>query len=157
VKSLDYYGAAEMSHREIAEIVSGKYKVADWWSQAVTVGYERIKGLRARGQRRDGSYEASKSKTFNVPVETLYDAWKDAATRKRWLGDSVVKVRTATPHKWMRLGWNDGSIVAVGFLAKGKSKSSVAVQHTKLSDQETAGRLKTFWSERLDALSQLLK
>jgi hypothetical protein len=68
VKSLDHHGAAELPHREIVDLVQKKYKVGDWWSQMVTVGYERIKGLRARGQRRDGSYEATKSRTFNVPI-----------------------------------------------------------------------------------------
>jgi hypothetical protein len=56
----------------------------------------------------------------------------------------------------MRLGWADGSIIAVGFLGKGKSKSSVAVQHEKLPDRETANRLKQYWSDRLDALGELL-
>ncbi|CAN5701216.1 hypothetical protein BH23GEM1_BH23GEM1_01270 [soil metagenome] len=51
----------------------------------MTVGYERINGLRARGQRRDGSYEASKSRTFNVPVARLFDAWANPALRKKWL------------------------------------------------------------------------
>jgi hypothetical protein len=155
VKSLDYHGAAAMSHREIAELVSGKYKVPAWWTQTVTVGYERIKGLRARGQRRDGSYEASKSRTFAVPVRVLFDAFADANTRKRWLGERIT-VRTASSPKSMRIGWSDGSIIAVGFMAKGESKSSVAIQHTKLPDRETAERLKKFWSEKLDALGAVL-
>ena len=156
VKSLDYYGADKMSHRDIAALVSEKYKVPSWWTQTVTVGYERIKGLRARGQRRDGTYEASKSRTFNVPVTTLFDAWKSAKLRKRWLDDPTVKVRTATSPKSMRLGLSDGTIVAVGFYPKGEGKSSVAVQHTKLPDRETADRLKKYWSERLDALGDAL-
>jgi hypothetical protein len=156
VKSLDYYGADTMSHRDIAALVSEKYKVPDWWTQTVTVGYERIKGLRARGQRRDGTYEASKSRTYDVPVEKLFKAWKDSNVRKRWLDDTSVKVRTATAPKSMRLGWSDGTIVAVGFYPKGKTRSSVAVQHTKLPDRETANRLKQYWSERFDALSDAL-
>jgi len=59
VYALDRRGAQEMSHREIAALVSEKYKVTDWWSQMVTVGYERIKGLRARGQRRDNGFRLS--------------------------------------------------------------------------------------------------
>ena len=156
VKSLDYHGAEQMSHRDIAALVSEKYKVADWWTQSVTVGYERIKGLRARGQRRDGSYEASKSRTFNVPVATLFDAWADARVRRRWLDGATVKVRTATAPKSMRLGWNDGSIIAVGFIAKGTAKSSVAVQHTKLPNREAADHLKKYWSDRMDALAAVL-
>jgi len=156
VSALDYLGAKEMSHRDIATLVNQKYKIGGWWSQTVTVGYERIKGLRARGQRRDGTYEASKSRTFDVPVTTLFEAWADANTRRRWLNGESVKVRTATAPKSMRLGWSDGSIIAIGFQAKGKSKSSVAVQHTKLPDRETADRLKQYWSDRLSALGKTL-
>ena len=155
VYALDRQGAEKMSHGEIATLVKTKYKVADWWTQTVTVGYERIKGLRARGQRRDGSYEATKSRTFNVPVSRLFDAWKDSATRRRWLNDSV-RIRTATSPKSMRIGLSDGSIVAVGFYPKAESKSSVAVQHAKLPDKATADRLKKYWSERLDELAAVL-
>ena len=156
VNALDYYGAETMSHREIAELVRTKYKVPDWWTQTVTVGYERIRGLRARGQRRDGTYEANKSRTFDVPVAKLFDAWAKPAKRGKWLNTPGVKVRTATAPKSMRLGWSDGAIVAVGFTPKGKSKSAVAVQHTKLPDKDTADRVKAYWSERLDTLGEHL-
>jgi hypothetical protein len=156
VRALDYHGAKEMSHRDIAALVHKKYKIDGWWAQTVTVGYERIKGLRARGQRRDGTYEASKSRTFDVPVTTLFEAWADAGVRRRWLDGESVKIRTATAPKSMRLGWSDGSIIAIGFQPKGKSRSSVAVQHTKLADKETADRLKEYWTERLDTLGDVL-
>jgi hypothetical protein len=121
----------------------------------VTVGYERIKGLRAKGQRRDGSYEASKSRTFDVPVKTLFAAWADGVTRRRWLTGAAVRIRTANEPKSMRLDWNE-SIVAVGFAPKGSSRSSVAVQHTKLPNRETANELKEYWAARLDALGDVL-
>lgn len=75
VKSLDRAKAYMWPHREIAKYVTEKYKVPDWWAQTVTVGYQRIKGLRAVGQRRDGSFEANKSKTFAVPLAELYRAF----------------------------------------------------------------------------------
>ena len=153
---LDYYRADKMAHRDIAALVNKKFKIEGWWSQAVTVGYERIKGLRARGQRRDGSYEANKSRTYNVPAGTLFDAWANARVRGRWLDGEIGKVRTSTAAKSMRLDGKDGSIVAVGFWPKGPSKSAVSVQHTKLRDQETATKLKKYWGERLDALRDVL-
>jgi hypothetical protein len=156
VAALDREGANEMAHRDIVAILNKKYKIDGWWSQTVTVGYERIKGLRARGQRRDGTYEAGKSRTFNVPVATLFDAWADASRRRKWLSADNVRVRTATSPKSIRLGWTDGSIIAVGFLPKGKSRSSVSLSHTKLPDRATANRLKAFWSEALDALGEVL-
>ena len=156
VHALDYYGAAEMSHRDIAALVREKYKTPSWWTQTVTVGYERIRGLRARGQQRSGTFTMTRSRTFNVNVATLFNAWADAVLRKRWLNGARVRVRTATAPKSMRLNWTDGSIVAVGFSAKGPTKSSVAVEHTKLPDREIADQLKQYWSERFDALADAL-
>lgn len=153
---LDYHRADTLPHREIAALVSKKFKIEGWWAQAVTVGYERIKGLRARGQRRDGSYEANKSRTYNVPIATLFDAWADARVRGRWLDNEIGRVRTSTRERSMRLDGRDQSIVAVGFWSKGPGKSAVAVQHTKLRDPETAGAVKRYWSERLDALARVL-
>jgi hypothetical protein len=156
VRTLDKHEAERMSHRDIAVLVSQTYKVQDWWSQMVTVGYERIKGLRVRGQRRDGTYEASKSRTFNLPVGELFDAWADAAVRKRWLEAAGVKVRSATKPKAMRIAWPDGTVVIVGFTPKGSAKSSVAIAHTKLPDRETANQLKAYWAAQFDALGDVL-
>ncbi len=156
VRVLDAEGAATLPHREIARILYGKHGIPGWWAQGVTVGYERIKGLRERGQRRGGSYEAGRSRTFNVPIKTLFEAWSDAATRRRWLRRSDVTVRTATPPKTIRFQWPDSTIVVVGFVAKGKTKSVVSLAHTKLPDRTAAEKAKSFWSERLDTLSSLL-
>ena len=155
VKSLDHHGADKMTHTEIAKLVKGTYNVPSWWTQTVTVGYERIKGLRVRGQQRNGSYQATKSKTFSVPVEVLFDAWSDAKTRKRWLDGAKIRIRTATRPKSMRIDWND-SIVAIGFFEKGKGKSSVAVEHSKLQSREAADDVKRYWSERFGVLAELL-
>jgi hypothetical protein len=155
VKVLDQNGAARMTHRDIVALLSSRHDVGSWWAQTITVGYERVKGLRARGQKRNGTFGAGKSRTFNVPVNTLFNAWKDADIRSRWL-DEAVKIRTATRPKSMRLGWPDGTIVAVGFVAKSLSKSSVAIEHSKLADQATAERLKLYWAERFDVLRDVL-
>ena len=112
VDALDYVGAHAWPHRRIAEYVRTRFKVRDWWCQTVTVGYERIRGLRAIGQRRDGSYEANKSRTFAVPVERLFAAFAEDGVRERWL--PTVTLRKATPHKWARLTAADGSPVGLG-------------------------------------------
>ncbi|MGK2961113.1 MAG: hypothetical protein ACSLFK_03080 [Gemmatimonadaceae bacterium] len=51
---------------------------------------------------------------------------------------------------------SDGTIVAVGFTPKGKDRSSVALRRAGLPDRETADRLKQYWSEKLDALAEVL-
>jgi hypothetical protein len=154
-RSLDRHGADKLSHTELAEIIHTTFKVGDWWAQTVAVGYERIKGLRTRGQRRDGSFSANKSRTFSVSAEKLFDAWHDAAIRKRWFGDGS-RVRTSQRAKSMRLGLSDGGIVAVNFIPKGKDKSAVAVQQEKLPSTDAAAQFKVEWSNRFDALASIL-
>ena len=153
---LDAAGGKSMDHKEIVAVVS-KHGVGSWWRQMVTVGYERIKGLRAKGQQRNGTYGATKSRTFPVPVATLFEAWLNPKMRRRWLKDETVRVRTATVPKSMRLDWTDGSIIAVGFTAKGKVKSAVALEHTKLPDRDAVARVKQEWAERLEALGAALQ
>ncbi len=156
VKALDRVAAHTWPHREIAHYVHEKYKVPGWWAQTVTVGYERIKGLRAIGQRRGGGFEATKSKTFAVPLARLYRAWSDARTRARWLADVDLTIRTATRDKSMRITWPDKTSVAVGFTGKGSTKSQVAIQHERLPDKAAATRLKQYWEQRLAGLGEVL-
>lgn len=153
VKTLDAVKANEKPHGEIARYVSS-LGTPDWWTQGVTVGYERIRGLREKGQRRGGGYEANKSRTFAVPVAKLFEMFAKAPKRKRWL-PVVMKVRTSNPHKTIRASFDDGTLVQFYFLDKG-AKSTVAVQHQKLADKATADATKKLWAERLDALAELL-
>jgi hypothetical protein len=156
VRALDRVAAYDWPHREIAQYVHEKYKVPNWWTQMVTVGYERIKGLRERGQRRDGGFEASKSKTFAVPLTRLYRAFGDARARVRWLPGVKLVVRTATRNKAMRITWPDATSVELYFAGKGAARSQVAVQHRKLPDKAAVTRVKQYWAERLAALEDVL-
>ncbi|HEX8170910.1 MAG TPA: hypothetical protein VF824_10260 [Thermoanaerobaculia bacterium] len=155
VAYLDDFGAKVKEHRDVATHLSS-IGVKNWWSQMVTVGYERIRGLRAVGQRRAGTWEATKTRTVAVPVDRLYDAFAEAKQRARWLRGVKLNVRTATRPKSMRITMDDGTDLQLGFYAKGDGKSSVAIQHAKLADKKTADEMKVFWSERLDALVKML-
>ncbi len=151
---LDRAGAARKPHREIARYVSS-LGTPSWWSQMVTVGYERIRGLRDRGQRRGGGYQASKSRTFNVPVEKLFKAFANPRIRRRWLPVKIA-VRSAAPQKRMRVTWHDGTVAVFEFMSKGSAKSAVAVGHQKLPDKAAADAIKKAWGEDFDRLGKLL-
>jgi hypothetical protein len=155
VYALDRVKASEWPHPEIAKYVHEKYKVSDWWSQSVTVGYERIKGLRAHGQRRDGTYEVSKSKVIAVPVAKLYSAFSNPAVRSQWL-DVPLDVTTASKNKSIRGRFPDGTPLDFGFYVKGDGKSQVALGHRKLKSAADATRLKSYWTEKLNVLARLL-
>ncbi len=154
VKALDKMGAAEKPHRDIAKAVAA-FGTPSWWTQTVTVGYERIRGLRAKGQLRSGAYQTTKSRTVNVPLARLYTAFSDARTRARWL-DANATIKSASPKKRVRLVWDDGTAAIVGFYAKGAAKSFVAVEHVKLPSQAAADARKKAWTEALDRLAHAL-
>ncbi|MBI2401733.1 MAG: SRPBCC domain-containing protein [Gemmatimonadetes bacterium] len=122
----------------------------------MTVGYQRIKGLREQGQRRSGEYEASKSRTLPVSLTKLYRAFSQPRLQSQWLPDVTLAVRSATPNKYIHITWEDGTSVDAGFTSKARSKAQVAVQHRKLQSKEAANRMKQYWTERLDALAEML-
>jgi hypothetical protein len=141
-KVLDAIG--DKKHAALAKHLSS-LGVPSWWSQMVTVGYERIRGMRARGQARSGSWRAGKSKTFAVPIGTLFKAFRKSLP-------AGVKVRTATTPKSMRITWDDGTSVHVGFLDKG-AKSTVALEHAGLKSKADVDRVKKYWAEHFTALA----
>jgi hypothetical protein len=157
VELLDAKGAAALPHGEIAAYVHEEFGISGWWSQSVTVGYERIKGLREIGQRRGGGFEASKSKTVPVPVERLRRAVTDRRLRARWLPDAEPTLRRTRSEQSARFTWEDGTPVVFWFVAKGEAKSQVAVTHAKLASKAEAEERKAYWGERLAALAELLK
>ncbi len=154
---LDAWGAAEKPHKDIAQYVCD-LGVDGWWAQGVTVGYERIKGLRAHGQRRNGHFEGSASKTFAVPVERLFTAWTDDADRDRWLEPGMLTMRTAQDHRSARFDIaGDDGILALWFTEKGSGKSSVALQLDKLPSKEAADEFRATWKAHLANLARHLK
>lgn len=157
VEALDAIDAQEMSHRDIAKAVRERWPaIGGWWAQMVTVSYERIRGLRAKGQQRDTKlFDANKSRTYPVPVSELYAAW-GARKRGRWLGDVDVTIRTSKKDRSMRITWPDGTDVHAFFESKGPTKSTVSVQHRKLTSAKAVAKAKEEWHERLDRLRTLL-
>ena len=156
VWALDRAGAHEWSHRAIADYVNKAYKTGDWWTQAVVVGYERIKGLRDIGQRRGGGYEANKSKTIAAPAAAIYRAFADSRVRRKWLPGVDVTIRKGTPGKSARMTWEDGTSVEVWLTPKG-AKTATAITHTKLSGKEDADARKRYWDDKLKALAAVIE
>ena len=154
---LDGWDAVSRPHKEIARWLMDEQNVAGWSAQAITVSYERARGLRAVGEHADG-FAVTASKTVAVPVERLFAAFTDKRLRRRWLTGDELRERTVKKPKSARYDWADGtSRVVAWFEAKGPDKSVVALQHEKLPDAGEAERMKAFWRERVAALKESLE
>jgi hypothetical protein len=152
---LDEWGADSLSHKELARRVAEELDIDSlgWNAQAITVSYERARGLREVGERADG-FAAGVQKTIAAPTERVFDAFVDPSERGRWLPDGELRERTATRPKTARYDWgDDGTRVHVTFLDKGVGRSTIAVDHRRLPDKAEADRMKALWRERLGALA----
>ena len=128
-----------------------------WEAQAVTVSYERARGMRVVGQRSDG-FAITTSKTVAVPVDRLFEALVNPSQRERWLPDGQLSERTATRPTSIRFDWADGQTrVNVVLEAKGDAKSTVTIEHARLADAGEADRMKAYWRERLPLLKAHLE
>ena len=154
---LDEWGAADRPHKEVARWVAQEHGIDGWGAQAVTVTYERVRGLRAVGEHADG-FAITASKTMAVPVNRLYEAFVDESVRERWLPGVELHERTVVKPRSARFDWGDGETrVVVAFTEKGDEKSTVALQHERLADAEEAQRMKTYWRGRVAALKEILE
>ncbi len=155
-KHLDAAGGKKMTHQEITAHLSEKHGVRPWWTQMVAVTYEQARGLRDKHQKPAG-YEISVSRTIDAPIGKAFKAWTDQNIRKKWLSSNLT-IRKATANKSLRITWDDGQTsLAVAFLTKGKDKSQVVAQHSKLPNAKSAAKTKKFWSEALGRLKASLE
>ena len=154
---LDAWGATTHTHTEIARWLSEAHGVPPWWTQSVTVSYERARGMRARHQMRDG-FSVSATKTIATTPERALRAFTDARTRKRWLPTADMRQRPTRAAMAARFDWSDPpSRVVAGVAAKGADKTLVFVTHEQIPDAESGERLKRAWRESLVALKALLE
>lgn len=61
---LDESGAAQLDHNAIVRKARKFKQISGWWAQSVAVAYEQHIGRRKPGQRSDGLFNASASRTI---------------------------------------------------------------------------------------------
>ena len=151
---LDAWGGVDKPHPEIATYLVDEHGVDGWWAQGVTVGYERMIGRREVGQRNDGSYSASASKTVNASIENVHAALVHAATRAMWLPEGVVEFRTASGTKSARFDDLEAGVIIAFHLTHKGNKTAVQVQADKFASQDAADAWKAAWKPRLNDLAK---
>lgn len=154
---LDAWGGTEHNHTEIARWLSQNHGVPGWWTQNITVAYERARGLRARHQMRD-AFSISVTRTVSAAPERALEAFTDAAIRERWLPDAPMAQRPTRAKLAARFDWADPpSRVIVAIVPKGTDRAVVAVAHEQVPDAETGELLKRKWRDWLGDLKAVLE
>lgn len=155
-KLLDKAGASKMTHKEIAAHVHDELDCPPWWSQMVTVGYERARGQRKKHETVTG-FQMSVSRTVAAPVGDVYAAWTDDQSRAQFLGRKKIEIRSGQSNKTLRFGWNGKSSVEVRFVPKGAAKTQVSVDQTRLASEDDVPQMKAYWAKGLDKLKAIVE
>jgi hypothetical protein len=154
---LDSWGGSDRRHPEIAGWLRSEHGVDGWWSQAVTVAYERARGLRAVHQMADG-FSIGVTRTVAAEPERVLEAFTSSRARRAWLPGATMRQRPTTAAGTARFDWSDPpSRVVVWAVPRGPDRTTVSVSHEKLPDSESAAREKAAWRDRLGALKTTLE
>ena len=154
VQFMDAHDAKNLDHHQIALKVyrelEGTIERLGWWTQAVTVAYEQYIGRRVPGQRPDGTFQMSVSKSTSLGMAELMEQWKDFAA-----GDATVQeildvrdVRVSGTER--RITWraraSDGSSVIVTSEPNKKGTASIVAAQLGLATLESNDEARSRWS-----------
>jgi hypothetical protein len=144
-------------HTAIAAWVHAEHALTGWWAQGVTVGYERLAGLRLPGQMADGTFSVSRSRVLALSADLLRSALLDEHARADLFPDVDTVLRSAPAAKTLRFavsaaGHPAGSLqVAAEPVPAGRLR--VTVTHEKLPTFDAANRWKPVWADWLAAVA----
>ncbi len=156
---LDAAGAAakNLDHTRMWELVMQSLPdSASWWGQMIAVGYERARGIREKHEGSNGKFQATLSKTFEVPLFAAFAAWADAALRENWLDAPGLDFTRLNAGRNIRARWPDGSVLDIRFNETGSGKCQIVVDTMKLADAAAVQKAKAFWQSQFERLGQYL-
>lgn len=148
---IDAWPGRTGGHTAIAAWLVEEHGVGGWWAQAVTVGYERIAGLRVPYQLSDGKFGFGVSRTLEIDPEELRARLLDEKGRAALFPKEKTELRSKPTSKNVRIAIGDGS-AEISFASKAGGRVTVTVQYTKLDSPEAVEKWKPWWVRWLEAL-----
>lgn len=151
-------------------------KVDPWWITTISVEYENHHDIR----KKDGLYEGyfvCSTKTIVAPVTEVYAAWTNDGSLSQWFGadtkaevkdggkyenkdgDSGIFLRVRSDQD-LRLTFENPAFSAptqvdVQFQDKGKGKTGVTLNHTRIQTRAEADGLRAAWAAALEHLKTI--
>jgi uncharacterized protein YndB with AHSA1/START domain len=168
----DRFGGVEKGHTALARHLYEAHGVDGWYSQGITVAYERARGARAANQRCDGEFEVSASKVVKGKPADVFKAITDKRARARWTGgvdahlvkalssalDSPaskgVVVRADGLGRY-RYKWGE-TTVQLYLVPKEGGKTSFVATNSKLGSASMVEERRAMWRAALNALAVYL-
>ena len=169
---LDKADGLKLGRREINNRLYAQ-KLDPWWCATIAVEYEKHHDLRKKDGLFEGYFICS-TKTIAAPPADVFKAWSSGTELSKWFGGSTkadvkdggtfqnkdgdkgtfLRVRE---NKDLRMTFETGgtsapSQVDVQFQDKGKGKTGLLVNHSRIQTREEADGLRAAWAQALDQL-----
>jgi hypothetical protein len=150
---LDAWPGHADGHTAIATYLRDEHGVEGWWAQTITVGYERITGLRLPHQQPDGTFTAGKSRTVKADAAMIREMLLDDQARADLFPGLETELRSRPTSKVLRIGIGPGTAqIALDPQDDGRVKITIA--HDRLSTAEAVEEWKGYWSDWLEAVDE---
>jgi hypothetical protein len=140
-------------HGAIATYLEVDHDIDRWWAQAVTVGYERITGLRLPHQGPDGMFTVNASRTVLADGNALREMLLDAADRVDLFPRIQTELRSRPTSKNIRIAIAPGT-AEFAINARADGRTTVAIHHVRLPSPEDVDHWKRYWSDWLTAIDE---
>jgi hypothetical protein len=148
---IDAWPGKDEGHTAIATLLRDDHGVEGWWAQTITVGYERITGLRLPYQQPDGTFSAGKSRTVDADPAMLREMLLDDGDRADLFPGVETDLRSRSTAKTLRLGIGPGTAqIMIESLDDGRAKVTIA--HDKLPTPASVEEWKAYWTNWLEAI-----
>ncbi|HKO98423.1 MAG TPA: SRPBCC domain-containing protein [Pyrinomonadaceae bacterium] len=169
---LDKSDGLKLGRREINNRLN-EQKLDPWWCTTIAVEYEKHHDLRKKDGLFEGYFVCS-TKTIAAPPAEVFKAWSNGATLSKWFGDDTkaevkdggtLESKDGDKGKFLRVRENKDirmtfenknfsapTQVDVQFQDKGKGKTGLLVNHTRIQTREEADGLRAAWAQALDQL-----
>ena len=154
LRFMDGIGAPDLDHQAIARKVhaelDGTMEQAGWWTQSVTVAYEQHIGRRIPGQRSDGTFQLSVSRSTPHGMDELMEKWRGFAAQDETVRDIVVDADPKVSGTDRRITWRtrarDGSSVVVTSEPKPTGTASIVATQIGLQTLELNDEARERWT-----------
>jgi uncharacterized protein YndB with AHSA1/START domain len=172
---LDKADGLKLGRREINNRLY-EQKLDPWWCATIAVEYEKHHDVR----KKDGLYEGyfvCATKTIAAPPADVFKAWSNYKDLSKWFGSDTKadvkdggsyeskdgdkgKFLRVRENKDIRMSFEDKNSSAptqvdVQFQDKGKGKTGLLVNHTRIQTREEADGLRAAWAQALDQLKAI--
>lgn len=172
---LDKWDGLKKGRRSISTYLY-EQKVDLWWATTIAVEYEKKHGLRKKDGLFEGYFVCS-TKTIAAPVDKVFDAWSNISMLSQWFGNSTkadlkdggaIETKDGEKGNFPRVrknkdirlvlqnpGFSAPIQVDAQFQDKGKGKTGILVNLTRLQTREEADAVRNAWAEALEKLKRL--